>query len=338
MIEIKRRTKIRLQSTLYRQLYTEGGDRLVAVYCMLRSVRGRYNYFPVMKATNGKRIMGASLLSHLTGISKPTLEKYLKPLKKLGLVHINLAGEVFIKGTNKLNILYQNKGSRVKLVPIIIGKNISDTAYYSKYVRFHSNLRAQNRMIGKKILRNDLLEQLNKSRTNPSYRITAENYRAALYLEKKLEKRKKGKELQLENILSLNMYGYLSNVNLTNLKSGGAYYKKKLKQKGMVYSERRFSVFDKSPSYEAFLLMKKYNVDGHKLFYRGRNVFKEEASKFRVLPIQENELASVTKKYSVWETKLPTPLSNKKEEQTNKTTNKQTKNTTNQAEIPCCLL
>lgn len=239
------RNVVRINSKLYFDLFKKGGDRLIAFYCMLKNVKGREEKLLSFKSKNNKNVSGISLIRNKTGFTLHTIKKYVPTLIEMGLLSFECNGNVCLLGNRRSKILY----SSYKMIPIIIGDSITQTALNAFAVRVDSAQRQQKKMIDKKIDRRVLLNQA----VNPS------NLR--LY-KKALKFKKKYGDIDLtiveQTVLSNEGFSNLkSEANVT--KSKGAYWKRKLKKSGLITTERRFEKIKKM-SYKDYLKIK---LSGH---------------------------------------------------------------------------
>ena len=216
---------IRIPSKLYRELYELGGDKLLAVYCILKGSReGEIKYYSY-KSKNNKKVSSYALLRAKTCLSLHSIEKYVPLLIDLGLCYIHKNGDFILLGGEKLKEKYNTK-----LVPIKVGKNLTDTALNVISVRLYSERRQQNIQIKKKQNQRDLLKQDNPRNL------------------KELKKLRRLKKLNGSNSVEVNDKTVLSNQGFAVLKDGsknnkhkGAYWKKRLKDKGIISTERNFN-------------------------------------------------------------------------------------------------
>jgi len=147
---------VRLPSYIYHELYTLGGDKLVAVFCTLKFFNTEIKYRSYT-SKNNRKVEGYGLLRNKTNISLSVLEKYVPILLEKRYVTFMDNGDVCVLGNNALKRRDKKKGK--KLIPIRIGKNISETALYSYYVRVRSSEDNQKKMIAKKQHRREIINQ-----------------------------------------------------------------------------------------------------------------------------------------------------------------------------------
>jgi hypothetical protein len=227
----------RISSKLYFDLYQKGGDKLIAVYAILKTSREQDKYYSYT-AKNNKFVSGYSLLRSKTFLTLYAIKTYVPILIEMGLCSIEENGDIYVLGGEKIKELYNSR----KLVPIIIGRNLNDTADNSLSVRVFSAKFQQERQINKKQRRSELLKQLSE----PS------NYK--LYKKaKRLLKRLDVEEITIvdEVVLSNQGYAVLKN-EVEDNKSMGCYWKQKLVKKGLIESKRRFKKLKKM-SYGEYL-------------------------------------------------------------------------------------
>ena len=215
-------------SKLYYDLYQNGGDKLIAVYSMLKISRNKEVQYFSFTSKNNKTVSGYSLLRNKTNLTLHSLKKYIPVLIKMELCHFNAKGDFILLGNNKTKDLY----SSYKLVPIIIGKNLVHTAYNSTAVRFHSNEQKQI----KKIQKNIDQRVLKCKQNNPS------NLKELKAINRLLKVEKKGFE---NDVTILSICGFSRLKDGTSSKSKGNYWKRKLISKNLVESKNRFEVIKK---------------------------------------------------------------------------------------------
>lgn len=257
----------RISSKLYFDLFQKGGDRLIAVYSILKTSRESDKYYSYT-AKNNKFVGGYSLLRAKTTLTLHSIEKFVPMLIDMEICRINNNGDFYILGGEKTKELYSSR----KLVPIKIGKNLNDTADNAMSVRVFSAKHQQERQIVKKQNRSELLSQL----SNPLL------YKKAKRLLKKLD----GKEITIldEVVLSNQGYAYLKNGTEDN-KSMGCYWKQKLVKKGIVKSERRYTKKQKM-SFVEYITFKN-NYPHNKAVYRNGFLCKEEIATLNPIDLTE---------------------------------------------------
>lgn len=250
-------TKIaRINSRLYFDLFSNeevDGDKLVSVFSILKTSRTEDKYYSYT-SRNNKFIGGYSLLRAKTNLTLHTIKTYVPVLIDMGLISILENGDVYVMGGEKIKTLYSSK----KLVPIIIGKNLHDTAVNSLSVRCHSAQLQQEKQILKKQNRSELLKQLSNPTTNKLYKKA-----------KRLAKRLNGEEITIidEVILSNQGYAVLKR-GVENNKSMGCYWKQKLVKKGLIESKRRFKKL-KAMSYGEYLNYISFYPDSKTVYRNG---------------------------------------------------------------------
>ena len=257
----------RISSKLYFDLFQRGGDRLIAVYAILKTSRnGEIKYYSYT-AKNNKFISGYSLLRAKTNLTLHSIEKYVPTLIDMGLCFIDKNGDFVLVGNQKLKKQYNNK-----LLPIKIGVNLTDTAYNSLAVRVFSMEKTQKTQIEKKQTRSEIIAYGSK--------------RLSKYYENKF-----GDNLEVNEkiVLSLQGFGDLKHSEdnkLRDIKSSGAYYKKKLREKGFIKTKREFKKIQKT-TYSEYLQLKKYFYLSNKITYKNGWLVEELISSFETLSIKE---------------------------------------------------
>lgn len=249
----------RPNSKLYFDLYQQGGDKLIAVYAILKTSREELDKYYSYTSKNNKTVSGYALLRSKTILTLHSIKKYVPSLISMGLCYIEPNGDVHITGGEKLNKEYKCR----KIVPIVIGKSLNITADNALSVRIFSAKHQQERQIVKKQYRSELLSQL----SNPT------NYK--LYKRaKRLSRRLGVEEITIldEVVLSNQGYAYLKNGTEDN-KPMGCYWKQKLVKRGIVTSERRY-IKKQKMSFVEYITFKK-NYPHNKAIYRNGYLCKE---------------------------------------------------------------
>ena len=251
---------VRIPSKLYAELFFLGGDKLISVYTILKASRnGEVKYY-AHTSNNNKSVSGFALLRKQTNLTLHSIKKYVPMLIDLGLCFIDKNGDFVLLGNDKLKTKYNNK-----LVPITVGKNLTETAYKSLAVRMFSAEKNQKTQIEKKQTRSEIIA----------------------YGSKKLSKyydKKYGHNLEVNEkiVLSLQGFGDLKHGKdneIKDIKSSGAYYKRKLREKGIIKTKREFKKLKKA-TYSEYLQMKKYFNIGRKITYKNGWIVEEQISSF----------------------------------------------------------
>lgn len=220
----------RINSRLYFDLFTRGGDKLVATFSVLKTSRTEDKYY-AYTAKNNKFVGGYALLRAKTNLTLHTIQTYLPSLIDMGVVRIQSNGDVYIMGGDKVSELYNSK----KLVPIIIGKNIVSTALSSLSVRSNSAEKQQKIQIEKKQYRSELLKQASKPTDYKTYRKI-----------KRLIKKLGTDKIEIVDTVILSNQGYaLLKHGISDNKSMGCYWKNRLVKNGFIKSKRRFTKLHK---------------------------------------------------------------------------------------------
>lgn len=263
-------TTVRIASKLYFDLWKKGnsvaglsGDKLIAVYCMLKHHRNNKIKYFAHKANNNKTVSDYALLRKQTPLSLSVLKKYVPVLIDMGLCHFD-NGDFVLLGGEKTKELYNS----YKLVPVKIGENLSTTICYVMGVRIFAEHKEQTAQIKRKKHRSELLRQ----GVNPK---NLKQYKSAQKVLKKY-----GKETIIDKvILSNEGYALLKDETRDN-KSKGQYWKKKLINSNIIKTERRYLPLQEVP-YSELLNNKYYN----KYVYRRGWVCEELISSFSpILP------------------------------------------------------
>lgn len=268
-------TVFRIPSILYAQLFELGnstpnisGDKLIALYSILKMSRqGEIKYYSY-KAKNNKDVSGYALLRAKTGVSLSTLKKYVPLLIELNLCYFDKNGDFVLRGNKKLKDQYG-----MKLIPIVIGKNLIETSYNVISVRIFSKERQQKRRIRIKRTRSELLMQADNPKTLKGYK----------KIKRLLKRDAKVEEYNEKIVLSLEGFSVLKDGDRDN-KSRGFYWKNKLKQKGLVKTTRNFEKIEEMSRGE-YLLMREYGELSRKHIYRKGFVVYETTSSFEPIDL-----------------------------------------------------
>lgn len=256
----------RINSKLYFDLFDRGGDKLIAVYSILKTSRNNQIKYYAYKASNNKTVSGFGLLKAKTNLPLNTIKKYVPVLIDMGLCYIDKNGDFVILGGEKTKELY----SCTKLVPIKIGRNLIDTAANSFVVRLHSKQKAQEIQIQKK-------KYLSELQGKAKYSNDAQKK-----LKKMLNFSKAGETSLTDNILLSNK-GFATLNKFTDNKSSGQYYKRVLKNKGLISTERRYKRISQL-SYNDYKSLRNNNcISSSQLFNNGW-LIEELVSSFSILP------------------------------------------------------
>jgi len=264
----------RLASKLYFDLWTKGnelpglsGDKLIAVYSILKYYRDNGIKYYSYKSKNNKNISGYSLLRSKTNLSLHTIEKYVPVLIEMGLCFIDDNGDFVLLGNQKTKDLYNS----YKLVPIEIGKNVTDTATNVMLVRVHAKQLEEQKQYRKKLTRSEIISQGIDPKTS-----------AQLKAAKAMSKRFGEFTLNEKTVLSVQGFAVLKHGaenNIKSLKSSGSYWKNKLKKKGLITTERQFTKIEKM-SYDYYLQLKNSRMLDNNQLYRKGYLVKETVSTF----------------------------------------------------------
>ena len=216
---------VHINSKLYADLFSLGGDNLVAVYCMLKfSKNGE------IKIYKEKNRNIYHTLKTKTNLSVTTLRKYIKQLVKLGVCYFDSVGNFVLKGNNKLNKEYKNK----KLVRVKVG-SYKQTRLFSFAVRIRTMERLQKKAIDRRHEQNKIL-----ARQRKGYSITK---REKNFL-KSCEMYKSEGDYNAKTVLSNQGYSKLKK-GYEASKSVGYYWKKNLVSAEIIKTERQFKFLRK---------------------------------------------------------------------------------------------
>lgn len=216
---------VHINSKLYADLFSLGGDNLVAVYCMLKfSKNGE------IKIYKEKNRNIYHTLKTKTNLSVTTLRKYIKQLVKLEVCYFDSVGNFVLKGNNKLNKEYKKE----KLVRVKVG-SYKQTRLFSFAVRIRTMERLQKKAIDRKHEQNKIL-----ARQKKGYCITK---REKNFL-KSCEMYKSEGDYNAKTVLSNQGYSKLKKGYAAS-KSVGNYWKKQLVSAEIIKTERQFKFLRK---------------------------------------------------------------------------------------------
>ena len=271
----------RISSKLYFDLFERGGDKLIAVYAILKTSRnGEIKYYSYT-AKNNKFVGGFSLLRSKTNLTLHSIKKYVPILIEMGLCFIDKNEDFVMLGNEKIKDLYSSR----KLVPVSIGKNITETVLFSFSVRSFSAEKKQQNQINKKLTRSEIISQ----GANPK---NLKQYKKA-----KNTIRRFGEVTNLneKTVLSLDGFGVLKHSkenNIKDIKSSGSYWRRKLKNANIIKTKREFKKLQKI-SFAEYLILKKYGELEKRHIYKGGYLVEETVSSFStkaVLPQEKVEI------------------------------------------------
>ena len=217
--------QVHINSKLYADLFSLGGDNLVAVYCMLKfSKNGE------IKIYKEKNRNIYHTLKTKTNLSVTTLRKYIKQLVKLEICYFDSVGNFVLKGNNKLNKEYKKE----KLVRVKVG-SYKQTRLFSFFVRIRTMERLQKKAIDRRHEQNKIL-----ARQRKGHCITK---REKNFL-KSCEMYKSEGDYNAKTVLSNQGYSKLKK-GYEASKSVGYYWKKNLVSAEIIKTERQFKFLRK---------------------------------------------------------------------------------------------
>ncbi|TAI48996.1 hypothetical protein [Flagellimonas allohymeniacidonis] len=211
-----------------------GGDGLIATFATIRA----YKKDVVLKKVGKKGPV--AMLRELTGLSRTTIEKHLPILLEIGLLEIHNNGNIAVHGrkwsSNNLPCLH-----RRKLIPIKVYDKFIDTKTYCAFVRVHSRLGKQERQIGKKAKRIEVLEACSRNErlSKGDYRIWKKLYRQGITLEEL-----KSKFRSKSTLSNLAFHKILKDTDIPSNcnESSGKDFKSKLIMLGLIKQSRLFEL------------------------------------------------------------------------------------------------
>jgi len=259
-------TTVRIPSKLYFDLWSRGnsiqglsGDKLIAVYSIIKSSRDKEIKYYAYKSKNNKTVSGFSLLRAQTVLNLQVIEKYVSVLIEMGLCFIDKNGDFVLLGGERIKELYNS----YKLVPIVVGKNLNETATNCIKVRLCSKRDEQQTMIAKKKYRSEIISH---------------GGRLAQYFERTFTDLK----IVDNTVLSNQGFACLKDGQMDK-KSKGHYWKKKLKAAGIIKTKRVFTVICKM-SKSDFIQAKKYGKIYENHFqWKDGYLYEEQVSQYSIM-------------------------------------------------------
>ena len=219
---------IRINSALYPVLLEKGGDRLIAFYVHLKSVKTRRRIMPVI-TQSGRKIKHLNLLKKVTGFSRKTCEKYFKMLIEMNLANFSKDGAVYLMGENTIKKHY----SHAQRVPVKIGETLLETALNSYFVRVYAMEKKQKTVIQEIQSQHQLI-----ARVSDGIHVSSklyETYKAIVKNEKKMSKLDTWKDDKV--VLSRMGFAKLKDNSKDNV-SKGRYWRDKLKKANLIRVRR----------------------------------------------------------------------------------------------------
>lgn len=259
-----------INTRLYKLLLDKGGDKLIAIYCIVKKARNGEKRIHPEITLQGKSIKFYRLLHKKTKLSEATLKKYIPTLISLGLCNFSADGGFYVAGNNKMHARF-NKNRFLK---IKIG-TLSETVLNSFHVRIKALEKAQIKKIEKTqrqiniMLRGENGFSLTKNERNSFKRLVKKGIRLA-DLQKKCKK----------VVLSNEGFAYHKSEQ-RDMKSKGSYWKQKLIASNYIHSIRNFE-FVTECDYSEYRLMK-ISTNNRKLVFKAGKVYVELVSSFKSL-------------------------------------------------------
>lgn len=243
---------VHINSKLYADLFSLGGDNLVAVYCMLKfSKNGE------IKIYKEKNRNIYHTLKTKTNLSVTTLRKYVKQLVKLEVCYFDSVGNFVLKGNNKLNKEYKKR----KLTRVKIG-SYKQTRLFSFAVRIRTMERLQKKAIDRKGEQNKILARQRKghciTKREKNFLRSCEMYKS------------EGDYNNAKTVLSNQGYSKLKK-GYEASKSVGYYWKKNLVSAGIIKTERQFKFLRKGTKLD-YLENREFD---RTIVYKNGKIYKE---------------------------------------------------------------
>ncbi len=222
--------RVHLTNIEYDFLHNEGGDGLIAFLATLRAVK------PMEVIRRAGKKKSSATIKSVTGLSRTTIEQHLPKLQEIGMVLVHSNGNIAIRSRKWSDKNLPQLNCR-KLIPIMVSDKFTDTKIYSGFVRVHSRVKKQERQIGKKSKRIEVMEAFsNKKRLSQGdYRIWKKLYRQGRTLEEL-----KSKYRSNSTISNLSFHKILKDSNLPSdcNKSTGNHFKNRLIELGLITQNR----------------------------------------------------------------------------------------------------
>ena len=259
-----------INSKLYKLLLDEGGDKLIAIYLILKSAKNSKSRILAEKTSQGKSIKFYRLLHKKTKLSEATLKKYVPKLINLGICNFSANGSFYILGNNKTNKRFDKKNCLKIEV-----SNLIKTALNSYLVRV-------------KALEKTQIKNIEKHQRQINIISRAERGFFLKKSEKNTLKRLIKKEITISKlnthcdkvVLSNKGFAFLKDLD-KDKKSKGYYHKQKLIKANLIKTKREFK-FLIDCSYLDFLIIKR-ETNNRKLVFRNNKLYIELVSSFKVL-------------------------------------------------------
>jgi len=249
-----------------------GGDKLIAVYCIVKKARNGEKRIHPEITSQKKSIKFYRLLHKKTKLSEATLKKYIPTLISLGLCNFSADGGFYVAGTNKINSRFTEKLQR--FVKVQTG-SLSETVLGSYLVRIKS-------------LENSQTKKIEKTQRQINIMLRGQKGFLTTKSEKNSFKRMVKKGITLAKLQSYCKIVILSNQGFAyykseqlDMKSKGSYWKRKLSVSNLIHTRRNFE-FIKECTYLEYLSLKS-NTNNRKLVFKNGVVYQELVSSFKSL-------------------------------------------------------
>lgn len=255
-----------INGKLYFQLYQLGGDKLISVYLILKASKDKRRSIinPIIKS--GKTIKHFRLLKLKTGLSEPTLKKYIPKLESLGICRFTDNGGFYLMGNNKTRIKFsENNFFKIEV------STLTETVLNVFAVRLHNKYIKQQKAIDKTAYRIKVLAKAERNFFLSSNEL-------------KTFKKLNSKGISISDLQNREKTA-LSNEGFALLKTGredvkmvGFYWKQKLVKNKIIQTKRDFQFIAKM-SYLEYLSLKR-NTSNYKLTFKNGKVFEELISEY----------------------------------------------------------
>ncbi len=254
-----------INSRLYSELFTLGGDGLVSAYAMLKSAKNKKE-----KIYKEDKRNIYHTLKQRTGLSVTTLRKYIKILNSLELSYFDSVGNFVLVGRNKIN----KRFNKNKFIIIQIGKNLTETKLYSFKVRLLRMETIQKNRIDRREKQVKI-----KERQDKGYFLTkSEKALIKNLTEKDLEYLNNKESFCAKTVLSNAGFSKLQSESTDSTKSRGFYWKKRLIKAEIIEVKRRFKYLRKA-TYKEYRFLR---LEFPQIRFKNGKIFEELIPEFIV--------------------------------------------------------
>lgn len=262
---------VTINSKLYSELFSKGGDDLIAIYLIIKKLKGQNNRILPITTKNNRVIKHYRLLHKTTGITIKKLQKYIPMLLDMKLANFANDGGFYLKGNNKINLEYKKQNGRIKFLKIQVSEKISGTILNSFAFRLKSLQKSQSLRIEKKRFQIQTIRKANSNMFLSKKEYQA--YKNILKNEIKVDQ----KNFCDKNVLSNEGFANLKS-NDTDNKSKGFYWKQKLIKNSIIKTKRIFK-FLTNCTYSEYRTIK-FKTNNRKLVFKNGCLYEESISEY----------------------------------------------------------